>query len=129
MKYLSFYLLLSVVSLKLINSCFLLNVLKIGVCIIHGAQYTQVNTVLHYLCNSLLTENKVLSSYQHTGEKPLYFLCLGFIGYVWCIVWSFVSALVYRYTRTEPKMLQTIQQLWKYRLFGVFWCKTKDCIH
>ena len=36
----------------------------------------------------------------HKGYA-LYFLCLGFIGYVWYIVWSILSGLVYRYTRTE----------------------------
>ena len=36
--------------------------------------------------------------YGYAREQSLYFLCLGVIGYVWRIVWSFLSALVYRLT-------------------------------
>ena len=44
---------------------------------------------------ALFEEGSVLV-YRYTGEKPLYFLCLGFIGCVWRIIWFFVLILVYR---------------------------------
>ena len=40
--------------------------------------------------------------YGFTRDQPLFFLCLGVICQLLCIVWSFVAALVNRYTKTEP---------------------------
>ena len=47
------------------------------------------------------TEGSVLV-YVFSREYPLFFLCSGVIGWLLCIVWSFVAALVNRYTRTKP---------------------------
>ena len=51
----------------------------------------EVNAIGFSLCAS-----------SQAREYPLIFLCLGVIGLLLCIVRSIVSALVNRYTRTEP---------------------------